>query len=234
MTREQGARGDRAKRKPGRPVRRPREAHTSDKILEAAVDLFSRQGFDATPVRRIAAEAGITEGAVYRHFSGKDEILDRILAYAEERIFSPFPFETMENADGCSLFGSLLAPLPEAIAADPYLVKISRIVYMEMLRNGRIREYLKKRYIERGDEFTEQLFSQAMERGAIRSCDPRALARVFNAFRTEWAFQTYILAGEEPVDPDQARASLEPVIRFFDQFLGPAGDARPVPDETTR
>src|SRR5439155_2484859 len=44
-------------------------------ILEAAEDLFFERGFDATGVDAIAEQAGITGGAIYRHFGGKNEIL---------------------------------------------------------------------------------------------------------------------------------------------------------------
>lgn len=44
-------------------------------ILEAAEDLFYEKGFDGTGVDAIAEAVGITGGAIYRHFTGKDEIL---------------------------------------------------------------------------------------------------------------------------------------------------------------
>jgi AcrR family transcriptional regulator len=52
-----------------RPVRREQQ------ILAAAENLFFERGFDATGVDAIAEQAGITGGAIYRHFAGKDEIL---------------------------------------------------------------------------------------------------------------------------------------------------------------
>lgn len=49
------------------------------KILEAATKLFRERGFTATTVNDIGELAGITGPAIYRHFSGKDEILSEIL-----------------------------------------------------------------------------------------------------------------------------------------------------------
>jgi AcrR family transcriptional regulator len=48
---------------------------TKARILEAAADLFAAQGFDATSTHAIAAEAGYTVGAIYRHFTDKSELL---------------------------------------------------------------------------------------------------------------------------------------------------------------
>lgn len=43
-------------------------------ILEAAFELFSRQGYHATTIRQIAGQVGLTPGSIYNHFSGKDDI----------------------------------------------------------------------------------------------------------------------------------------------------------------
>jgi len=48
---------------------------TKEKIKRSALKLFVAQGVDGTGVREIAKVAGITEGAIYRHFKGKDELV---------------------------------------------------------------------------------------------------------------------------------------------------------------
>jgi len=56
---------------------RGREA-TRDRILAAAMELFSQRGFDSTTVRNIAERCGLTDPAVYYHFRSKREILDAL------------------------------------------------------------------------------------------------------------------------------------------------------------
>ena len=48
---------------------------TQDRLVVAAVDLFTEQGYDATTVAQIAARAGVTKSTFFRHFSDKREIL---------------------------------------------------------------------------------------------------------------------------------------------------------------
>lgn len=43
-------------------------------IIQAALRLFARKGIRATTIRDIAHETGLTEGALYRHFSSKEEL----------------------------------------------------------------------------------------------------------------------------------------------------------------
>lgn len=50
-------------------------AGTRSRIVAAAVSLFAEQGFDATSVNQVVARAGVAKGALYHHFSSKDDLL---------------------------------------------------------------------------------------------------------------------------------------------------------------
>ena len=52
---------------------------TKERILEAALALFARSGYLGTSMSDIAAELGITKGALYKHYTSKQEILDSIV-----------------------------------------------------------------------------------------------------------------------------------------------------------
>lgn len=72
---------------------RGRQAAKSDaaisKILDAALELFSTQGFRATSVREIAEHAGLSVGNVYHHFRGKEELFQRLIDIYWERLLDP-------------------------------------------------------------------------------------------------------------------------------------------------
>ena len=57
-----------------------------DELLAAALRVFARRGYGQAGVDEIAAEAGYSKGALYWHFSGKEELL---MALLEERIDAP-------------------------------------------------------------------------------------------------------------------------------------------------
>ena len=44
-------------------------------LREAAIRLGARDGIDGASIRTIAKEAGVTEGAVYKHFANKDDLV---------------------------------------------------------------------------------------------------------------------------------------------------------------
>ncbi len=53
-------------------------------IVETAYRLFRAEGFHATGIDRIIAEAGIAKMTLYRHFPGKDDLIVEILGWREE------------------------------------------------------------------------------------------------------------------------------------------------------
>lgn len=56
---------------------------TKEKILQTALRLFAKRGYDAVSVRDIAGELGITQSALYRHYKSKQDIFDSILQRME-------------------------------------------------------------------------------------------------------------------------------------------------------
>ena len=52
---------------------------TREALIEAAFELFGRQGYHATTMRQIADRASLTPGSIYNHFAGKDEIFLAVL-----------------------------------------------------------------------------------------------------------------------------------------------------------
>ncbi|MEG1619356.1 MAG: TetR family transcriptional regulator [Eubacterium sp.] len=53
--------------------------NTKERILHIALDLFSRDGYEAVSVSTIANELGMTKSALYKHYKNKRDIFDRIL-----------------------------------------------------------------------------------------------------------------------------------------------------------
>lgn len=62
-----------ARRGPGRP------GHDQETVLRRSIDLFIRQGYDATSIGDLARELGFTKSAIYHHINSKSDLLERAL-----------------------------------------------------------------------------------------------------------------------------------------------------------
>ena len=65
-----------------------RRVDRAQAILDAALELFSEHGFAAVGVDRIGERAGVPGPHIYRHFSGKDELLATLLDQSMDRLLS--------------------------------------------------------------------------------------------------------------------------------------------------
>ena len=69
---------------------------TKERILETALELFAQSGYLGTSMSDIAARLGITKAALYKHYAGKQEILDRIVQRMNE--LDDCPCRSLRNA----------------------------------------------------------------------------------------------------------------------------------------
>lgn len=68
-----------------------------EKILQAALELFAKEGFNATSTSKVAKHAGVSEGLIFRHFGNKEGLLQAILGEGERRIKAIFTDIVMET-----------------------------------------------------------------------------------------------------------------------------------------
>ena len=66
---------------------------TKEKILDAALTLFAENGYDGTSVEQIATVVGIKAPSLYKHYKGKEDILNALIDSAEARYDEMFGSE---------------------------------------------------------------------------------------------------------------------------------------------
>ncbi|MGO9511538.1 MAG: TetR family transcriptional regulator [Mycobacterium sp.] len=71
-------------------VPQARSEATCQKILDAAIDLFSEVGYAAAGLGEIIERAGMTKGALYHHFESKDALATAIIEQGTERTRDAF------------------------------------------------------------------------------------------------------------------------------------------------
>ena len=86
----------------GRLTQVERRARTRSALLEAAARGFSRDGYSALTLERVATEAGYTRGALYHLFANKEELALAVVKWVEETWWSevgPLAADTADPAE---------------------------------------------------------------------------------------------------------------------------------------
>lgn len=59
---------------------------TRDQLIEVATRLFAEQGYEGTSIEAVLTAAGVSRGALYHHFSGKDALFEAVVESVENRV----------------------------------------------------------------------------------------------------------------------------------------------------
>ncbi len=108
------------------------ESSTRDQILDAAEALFARQGFAATTIKQIGAEAGANPALLYYYFGDKAGLYRELL----KRVFAWIAVEggsRLEQAGPADAVRGVLALQTETMTARPAL---PRLIAREMVDHG--------------------------------------------------------------------------------------------------
>lgn len=168
------------------------KGNTKQEILEAALDLFSAQGFEATSMQQIAEAVGIRKPSLYSHFAGKQEILDELVRTTIEQYekHSLFAQADWDNPD----FTSDKQDITEDdvlqmilkhfcyIVHDPQIKKSRKMLTIEQFQNPTLKELqTKQNYTDVMRYFTglvkflirqKKLFGSDAEIMAAQLCFP--------------------------------------------------------------
>ncbi|MDT5004761.1 MAG: hypothetical protein QOJ24_1937 [Mycobacterium sp.] len=92
---------------PARQARRTqaeRTEATTGALVDAARELFAKDGYAATSLDAVAAKARVTKGAVYHHFQGKQQLFEAVFAREVERLCAVLPAVYASKSDPWNAF----------------------------------------------------------------------------------------------------------------------------------
>ncbi|MFD0694522.1 TetR/AcrR family transcriptional regulator [Paenibacillus sp. GCM10027628] len=188
------------------------------KILETAIDLFSRKGYSGVSIREITREVGIKESSLYNHFASKEELLSVIFLNfrraIEEILLSPEMLKGALKQMTAEQFLHQGVKNFKAHIDDPINARIWRIVTIEQYRDPLARSILVEDIIRRTLSFLENAFSIMIERGMIKPHDPKLLAAEYQyplfGMITEYNLHKYL-----DQDTSAIEQSMADHIEFF-------------------
>jgi AcrR family transcriptional regulator len=185
-----------------------RSAATRQALVAAGRRLFAAQGFADVSTDAIAAEAGVTRGALYHQFADKVALFDAVVDAVEGDIAGRLAEHVASTGVTDPVEGIRLAVrLWLEICVEPESHRIALLDGPSVLGWARWRELCQHHVFG----LTEALLSQGMEFGSIRRQPVRPLAHIFMGASDEAAL--YVA---EAADHAQARAEM---IEVLDQII---------------
>ncbi|MBR4577134.1 MAG: TetR/AcrR family transcriptional regulator [Clostridia bacterium] len=186
---------------------------TKERILMAALDMFSKKGYEGTNIRELAESLGLVKSGIYKHYESKEAIwnalLDRMIAYYGERFGSAG--HMLPVPDSPEDFFSMTLRMVNLTIHDEQIVKTRKVLTLEQYRDERARDLATKHFLTGLTEMFTRIFSGMMAKGLLKKEDPAMLA---------FAYVTPIsalihLCDREPEKTEDAIRKIEAFSRHF-------------------
>ena len=160
--------------------------NTKRDILEASLDLFSVQGFEATSISQIADAVGIRKASLYSHFENKQAILDALVKdvldqYAEHSIFAKTdwdPYDDAEDQPALTPDAAVQMILAQIryILHDPHVSKARKMLVMEQFQNPELAKLQTKQNYSDVLQYFTGLVKYLIRNSVLAGDDPEIMA----------------------------------------------------------
>jgi len=191
---------------------------TKERILEAALEMFSKNGYAGTNIRELSASLGLVKSGVYKHYESKEAIwnalLDELVAYYEARFGSPEHLPPVP--DSLEELVSMTMRLVDFTVHDETVVKSRKLLAIEQFRDEQARDLATKHFLTGLTQMFTQIFSGMMEKGLLRRDDPNMLAFAYTAPISALIH----LCDREPEKTEEAIKQVEAFSRHFIKTYG--------------
>ena len=195
------------------------QGNTKQEILEAALELFSVQGFEATSISQIASAVGIRKASLYSHFESKQAILDALVKdileqYAPHSLFARTDWENdardlpvTPDAAAQMILGQI-----RYILHDPVISRARKMLVIEQFQNRSLAKLQTKQNYSDVLQYFTGLVKQLIRQGVLAEDDPEIMAAQLCLPVSEWIN----LCDREP---DRESEVMELVGKHIRQFF---------------
>ena len=145
------------------------------KIIQAAMDVFSRSGFNGATTRKIAQKAGISEAMIYSHFKDKEDLYSSII---DQRIQESeplyHPLDAMRKKDDKRVFETIVSNFMQRYSKDTTFLRLLLFSALEghelagMFVSGPLRGFF---------EFLAEYVRERIDEGAFKAVNPEIASR---------------------------------------------------------
>ena len=191
---------------------------TKARILAAALELFSKNGYAGTNIRELSASLGLVKSAMYKHFESKEEIwntlLDEMIIYYDTHFGSPEHLPPVpDTLDGLE---EMTMQMVNFTVHDEKVVMTRKVLTIEQFRDDRARKLATKHFLTGLKEMFTPVFEGMMDKGLICRSDPAMAAFSYTSPISALIHQ----CDREPERMEETMEQIKAFVRHFIKMYG--------------
>ena len=190
------------------------KGNTRERILVAALDLFSVKGYDGTTIDDIAARVGIKGPSIYKYLKGKADLFNALGEKTDEE-YNAGMNKVLSEAEnvhsGKELKEFTMHSIMFTINSE-VITKMRRVLSIEQFRNEEFAERTTTYHIKKITTIYTKLFQRLMDEGVMIKGDPEIFAMEFTA-------PTTLLIHMSDRQPEKKPEALATIERLVDSYI---------------
>ena len=187
-----------------------------DKILESAINLFSKKGFSAATTSEIAKDAGVAEGTVFRYYKTKKHLLIRVLS----RLIEVMSYELIENPAGKILKENtdkddrdiLKMLLSDRLEMFNKYWDIIQVIITEIQFHEDIRDSFFKNVVFKIKDVLTEFIESGIAKGRFKDFDSTVVSRALLGTFMAYILQKKFIGENKQMDKEK---EIDEVIELF-------------------
>jgi AcrR family transcriptional regulator len=182
------------------------------KIIQAAMDVFSRSGFSGATTRKIAQKAGISEAMIYSHFKDKEDLYSAIIdqkMQESEPLY--YPLDAMRKKDDKRVFETIVSNFMQRYSEDTTFLRLLLFSALEghelagMFVSGPVRRFF---------GFLAEYVRERMDEGAFKAVNPEIASRCLVGM-VHYFILLKKIYGDETLQSIELNETIETMINIF-------------------
>ena len=193
--------------------------NTKQEILDASLELFSVQGFEATSISQIASAVGIRKASLYSHFESKQAILDAIVKdvldqYGQHSIFARTDWSNPADTHPWTPEAAtqMIQRQIRYILHDPHISKARKMLVLEQFQNPELAALLTRQNYTDVMQYFTRFLTHLIRQGILAEADPEIMAAQFCLPISVWL-------GLCDREPEREPEVMELINRHIRQFF---------------
>ncbi|MDR1131896.1 MAG: TetR/AcrR family transcriptional regulator [Oscillospiraceae bacterium] len=205
--------------------------NTREQILLAALKLFAKDGYEAVSMRNIAGRLGITQGALYKHYTNKRAIFDAILERMEEKDMARAKAFNVPEGRFSEMSGKYRNATLEAVkqftvaqyiywTQDEFASDFREMLTLEQYRNSEMAALYQQYFAYGVIAYLEDLFREMTQFNECGLKNPKLLALQFFA-------PVYMMMYMDGMENQETASAL--IEKHVDYFMNTIKNGRKAP-----
>lgn len=191
-----------------------KKGNTKERLIMAALDLFSVKGYEGTSVEEIARAVGIKAPTMYKYQKSKEELLQILIDQSEKEYDNGMKqnLQVAYEINSGSDLKNYAMKLIEFTINNDMAVKMRRLLTIEQYRNEQFAESATRHHVKTIQSIFSDIFRKMMDKGLMIQGDA-------NIYALEFAAPVTLMIQMSDRQPEKKIQALETINRHFDVFI---------------